>query len=161
MGKTIEISLHSSSPIRFDKRDELRQRAGEKVATVYLVGNWVDRSVDSDRCIFSCTRCYKILPRRFKICNFYKYSVLFIERLVYGVERVSFQKHDVRSSGNARKFSWTRCNGAEMKFSFRSGRISSVHDDFLSWHANIEREFPVAGARALASDPDFSFCPLG
>lgn len=55
MGKTIEISLHSSSPIRFDKRDELQQRAGEKVATVYFVGNWVD----SDRCISSCMRCNK------------------------------------------------------------------------------------------------------
>lgn len=59
MGKTIEISLHSSSPVRFDKRDELQQRAGEKVATVYFVGNWVDRSVDSDPCIFSRMRCNK------------------------------------------------------------------------------------------------------
>lgn len=59
MGKTIEISLHSSSPVRFDKRDELQQRAGEKVATVYFVGNWVDRSVDSDPRIFSRVRCNK------------------------------------------------------------------------------------------------------
>lgn len=134
------------------------------MATVYFVGNRVDRSVDSDRCIFSRMRCNKSFDftassRDSQLLQIF--GAIYRTTRVYGVQRASFRKDDVRSSRNATKFSRTRCNGAEMKFSFRSGRISSVDDDFLSWHANIEREFPVAGARALASDPDFSFCPLG
>ena len=60
---------------------------------------------------------------------------------------------------------WRRHNRGAMApmkifLSVANGANVFFHDDFPSWHANIERGAlpPLPASRALASDPDFSFC---
>lgn len=60
---------------------------------------------------------------------------------------------------------WRRHNRGAMApmkifLSVANGANVFFHDDFPSWHANIERGAlpPLPASRALAFDPDFSFC---